>query len=95
MNWAHVHLLLNHVPVLGTIFGLALLGYALMRRNDGLTRVALGVFVVVALLALPGVLERRAGRSGRGARGGGVEDRRAVSTMIRSPAGWVAVPPTT
>lgn len=56
MNWAHVHLLLNHVPVLGTIFGLALLGYALAWRNDGLTRVALGVFVVVALLALPAYL---------------------------------------
>jgi len=25
MNWAHVHLLLNHVPVLGTIFGVVLL----------------------------------------------------------------------
>ncbi len=53
MNWAHVHLLLNHVPVLGTIFGLALLAYALFKRNDDLKRLALGVFVTVGLLALP------------------------------------------
>jgi beta-lactamase regulating signal transducer with metallopeptidase domain len=53
MNWAHIHLLLNHVPVLGTIFGLALLGYAVLKRSEALKRAALGVFVAVALLALP------------------------------------------
>ncbi|HEU5261192.1 MAG TPA: hypothetical protein VFU41_07185 [Gemmatimonadales bacterium] len=53
MNWAHIHLLLNHVPVLGTIFGLALLAYAVFKRNDDLKRLALGMFVVVGLLALP------------------------------------------
>lgn len=72
MNWAHMHLLLNHVPVLGTLFGLALLLYAVVRRNDGHKRVALGVFTLVALLALPTyfsgepaeeVVEHRAGVS--------------------------------
>ena len=53
MNWAHLHLLLNHVPVLGTIFGLALLAWAVTRRNEVEQRVALGVFLAVALLALP------------------------------------------
>ena len=53
MNWAHLHLLLNHIPVLGTIFGLAVLAYALFRRNDDLKRLALGTFVLVSLLALP------------------------------------------
>jgi uncharacterized membrane protein len=53
MNWAHFHLLLNHVPVLGTIFGLTLLGWAMLRRNLGVQRVALGVFIAIALLALP------------------------------------------
>jgi uncharacterized membrane protein len=53
MNWAHIHLLLNHIPVLGTVFGLALLGYALARRNDALKKAALDAFVAVALLALP------------------------------------------
>lgn len=72
MNWAYAHLLLNHFPVLGTLFGLTLLGYAMIRRNDTLKRAALGTFVVVALLALPAyftgepaeeVVERAAGIS--------------------------------
>ena len=53
MNWAHIHLLLNHVPVLGTVFGLSLLAYAMVRRSDFLKRAALNVFVAVALVALP------------------------------------------
>jgi uncharacterized membrane protein len=53
MNWPHIHLLLNHVPVLGTIFGLALLSYGVLHRSEALKRAALGVFVAVALLALP------------------------------------------
>jgi len=36
MNWAHIHLLLNHVPGLGTIFGLALLGYGVLQGSDAL-----------------------------------------------------------
>ncbi len=53
MNWAHIHLLLNHVPVLGTVFGLSLLGWSMLRRDLGVQRVALGVFVAIAMLALP------------------------------------------
>jgi len=53
MNWAHVHLILNHIPVLGTLFGLAILAWALLRRNEALQRVALATFVVVALAAIP------------------------------------------
>jgi uncharacterized membrane protein len=53
MNWAHIHLLLNHVPVLGTVFGLGLLAYAITRRSDPLKRAAFNMFVAVALVALP------------------------------------------
>lgn len=49
MSPAHLHLLLNHVPVLGTIGAILLLGYALLRRSQDLTRVALGSMVLVAL----------------------------------------------
>jgi uncharacterized membrane protein len=52
MNWAHVHLMLNHLPVLGTIFGLLLLGWAVLRRNEALQRVALATFVFTALAAV-------------------------------------------
>lgn len=50
MNAMHLHLLLNHVPVLGTIFGLALLVPALLRRRDELKRVVLGCLIVTAFL---------------------------------------------
>lgn len=53
MNFTHVHLVLNHVPILGTVFGLALLAYALWRRKNELEKTALGVFALAALLAIP------------------------------------------
>lgn len=53
MNWAHIHLLLNHLPVVGTIFGVLLLLLALVRKSEELKRVGLGVLVLAALIALP------------------------------------------
>lgn len=53
MNLAHLHLLLNHIPVIGAAFGFALLAYGMQRRNDDLMKVALIAFVVLALLAIP------------------------------------------
>ncbi len=52
MNGAHLHLLINHVPVLGTLFGLLLLIFASCKRSDELRRTALGTFVIVALAAV-------------------------------------------
>lgn len=56
MNWAHVHLMLNHLPVLGTAFGFALLAWAVLRRNEALQRAALGTLVLTALAAIPAFL---------------------------------------
>lgn len=56
MNWAHLHLILNHVPVLGTLFGLLLLAWGILRRNDSLQRAALLTFALVALVAIPAYL---------------------------------------
>src|SRR5574341_309884 len=53
LNLAHIHLLLNHVPVLGTIFGLALLVYALAVKSEGLKKLSFGLFFLMALAALP------------------------------------------
>ena len=53
MNLPHIHLMLNHVPVLGTLFGLVLLAWGIMRRNGALQRAALLTFTVVALVAIP------------------------------------------
>ena len=53
MNGANVHLLLNHVPILGTILGTLLLALAALRRSQELARVSLLGFVVFALVGLP------------------------------------------
>ncbi|MBI4459521.1 MAG: hypothetical protein HY648_05635 [Acidobacteria bacterium] len=53
VNWAHVHLLLNHVPVNGVVFGLVILAAALLRKSAGLTKTALITFVLIGLLTIP------------------------------------------
>ena len=53
MTLSHVHLLLNHVPTVGTAIAIALLVISLIRRSDELKRVSLEVFFVIALLTLP------------------------------------------
>lgn len=52
MSTVHLHLLLNHIPVIGTVIALCLLGYAALRRDDRLVRVCLGLFAVLALAAV-------------------------------------------
>ena len=52
MNWTHMHLLLNHVPVLGVMFGFLLLAYALIKRNQDLRQASLSIFVITGLLSV-------------------------------------------
>jgi hypothetical protein len=56
MNPTHVQLMLNHIPVLGAVFGLALLTFALWRKSEELRKAALGTFLVAALVAVPAYL---------------------------------------
>lgn len=53
LNLPHLHLLLNHVPTVGTVIALGLLATALVRKSDALARAALELFYGVALLTLP------------------------------------------
>ena len=48
MNSIHLHLLLNHVPVIGAVFGVFLLAAAFARRSDELGKAALGLFALLA-----------------------------------------------
>jgi len=52
MNSIHLHLLLNHVPVIGAVLGLALLGVALLRRSDELGKFALGAFAFLGAVSV-------------------------------------------
>lgn len=53
MNPAHLHLLVNHFPVILPLLGLLLFLWATWRKSDDLLQAALGVFVLGALLAVP------------------------------------------
>ena len=53
MDAAHFHLMLNHVPVIGSVFGMLLLGAALLRKSQELLKASLAVFVVCAAVAVP------------------------------------------
>jgi uncharacterized membrane protein len=53
MNAAYLHLAGTHLPVVGTLFGLGLFVYGLLRKSEELRRTGLLVFLVAALLAVP------------------------------------------
>lgn len=53
MNYAHIHIILNHFPTIGTVLGLLLFLYALMRHHDELKEISLVIFMVMALLGIP------------------------------------------
>jgi uncharacterized membrane protein len=59
MNPAHVHLLLNHVPVLTTAFGMIVLIVALLRRNRTMIHLSYTTFVLTALITIPAYLSGR------------------------------------
>jgi hypothetical protein len=52
MSWAHVHLALNHVPVIGLPIVVLLLLWGLLRRNAELIRASFGLLVLLALVTL-------------------------------------------
>ena len=56
MALSHLHLVLNHVPVIGSVIALGLLLLALVRRSTDLRRAGLEVMVLVGLLSLPAYL---------------------------------------
>lgn len=52
MTAAHIHLLLTHIPVLGTLFGLLVLAYGRFRPSVETIRIGLGLFVLSGLAAV-------------------------------------------
>ena len=53
MTLAHLHLLLNHFPIIGTIIGLGLFIIALIAKSDHLKQASLLVLLGIAMLAFP------------------------------------------
>ena len=53
MSWGYLHLVLNHVPVIGTFLGLLLLLVAFVRNSEELKKVTLALLVFIALVTIP------------------------------------------
>lgn len=53
MNYPHLHLMINHLPVVGAIIALLLLGWSLVTRRREWIRLSLFVTLLVGLSAYP------------------------------------------
>jgi len=53
VNFDHLHLLLNHVPIIGFFVGVGLFVASFTGSNDDLRRSSLIIFAVIALLTIP------------------------------------------
>lgn len=55
-NAAHWHLVLNHLPVVGSLAALLLIAWAFVKNTDESKRIALTALVLVGLVSLPAFL---------------------------------------
>jgi len=51
MNDAHLHMVVNHFPIIGTIFGLGILIVGIVMKNNTIKNTAYILFVVAAIFA--------------------------------------------
>jgi uncharacterized membrane protein len=56
MTLPHLHLLVNHVPTVGTAIAIGLLILTIVRKHDAIRRVSLELFCLIALVTLPAYL---------------------------------------
>ena len=53
MDATHIHLILTHFPIIGTIIGIGILTYGQFSKNDSIKKVALSTFIIMSLLTIP------------------------------------------
>jgi uncharacterized membrane protein len=53
MDATHLHLILTHFPIVGTIIGIVILAYGQFKKNDDIKKVALVTFMMMAFLTIP------------------------------------------
>ncbi len=56
MTAAHWHLVLNHVPVFGTFFGILILIIGLVKKNLSMEKLGYIIFIVTSLITIPAFL---------------------------------------
>lgn len=53
MNEAHLHITLNHFPIIGSILGIAIMAAGMFFKSRDTVRTALVVLIISALVAIP------------------------------------------
>ncbi len=53
MNSAHLHLVLNHFPVIGTMITLFILAIGIMKKSDDVKKTAMLVLILTSLVTIP------------------------------------------
>lgn len=53
MDWTHLHLILNHLPVVGSALGFVILSWGMLRGFDEVKKVGLAILIFSALVAVP------------------------------------------
>lgn len=53
MDATHIHLILTHFPIVGTIIGTGILTYGYFSKRNDIIKVALVTFVLMALVTIP------------------------------------------
>jgi uncharacterized membrane protein len=56
MDSTYFHLVLTHFPIIGTMFGVVLLGYGVYSKNDLFKKAGLVTFIATALVGIPAFL---------------------------------------
>lgn len=53
MNLAHIHLLINHIPLIGLPVAITFFGYGLWTKNSPMQRLSLFIITCLAIIVLP------------------------------------------
>jgi uncharacterized membrane protein len=53
MDATHLHLVLSHFPIIGTIIGIVILAYGQISKNIVIQKVALATLILMALFTIP------------------------------------------
>ena len=53
MNAAHLHLVLNHIPVIGSAIAIFVLLIGILKKSDDIKKVSLLILILTALITIP------------------------------------------
>jgi len=53
MDYTHIHLILTHFPIVGTLIATAILAYGIFAKEDSVKKAALVLLFVLALISIP------------------------------------------